>query len=136
MIIKVHDWTNERVRGELEEYPYFTIKSKLSKVLKDRGISLQELAELTGIRIGGLSELANMKRSTMNISHIVMIALVLRIDDLNELFEIIVPDDMKEDFKADQKIINKNGILPDQDKHLEEYRKAKKEAKKKPTDKK
>jgi transcriptional regulator with XRE-family HTH domain len=119
MIVKTHEWTNKKVTGQLEEFPYFTVKCKLHEVLKERGLSMEELHELTGLRIATISEIANMKRSTLSIPHIIVIAKALRITDMNVLIEFIMPEDTREQFEADQKIIENNGLLPEQDEVLE-----------------
>jgi len=118
MIVKTHEWTNKKVAGHLEEFPYFTIKSRIPELLKERGLKLEELADLTGIRIGGLSELANMKRSTISVPQLIVIAKVLRITDISELFEFIMPEDTAEQFEKDQAYIHDNGLLPEQDELL------------------
>jgi transcriptional regulator with XRE-family HTH domain len=118
MIVKTHEWTNEKVAGQLEEFPYFTIKCNIHEILKERGLKLEELAELTGIRIGGLSELANMKRSTISVPHLLVIAKVLRITDINELIDFSMPQGTAEQFEKDQEYIKYNGLLPEQDEIL------------------
>jgi len=118
MIIKAHEWTNCKVSEHLEEFPYFTIRCNLAEVLKQRGMKMEELSELTGIRIASISEMANMKRSTISVPHLLVIAKELRISDISELFEFIMPEDTREQFEHDQKIIYDNGLLPEQDEIL------------------
>jgi len=119
MIVKTHEWTNKKVTGQLEEFPYFTVKCKLHDVLKERGLKMEELAELTGLRVATISEIANMKRSTLSVPHIIVIAKALRIIYIDELIEFIMPEDTHEQFLNDQEIIAKNGLLPEQDEILE-----------------
>lgn len=118
MIVKTHGWTNQKVADQLEEFPYFTIKCNIHDLLKERGLKLEELADITGIRIGGLSELANMKRSTISVPHLLVIAKALRITDINELIEFSMPQDTAEQFEKDQEYIKYNGLLPEQDELL------------------
>ncbi|MDQ0976663.1 transcriptional regulator with XRE-family HTH domain [Neobacillus niacini] len=126
MIVKVHDKTNEQVVSNLEKFPYFTIRCKLGEVLKERGLKMQELSDLTGIRVATISEMVNMKRSTLNVPHIIVIAQALRIDDISKLFEFIMPDDTKEIFTQDQEIIAKEAILPEQEEYLTKMRQERK----------
>jgi len=119
MIVKAHEWTNKKVAGQLEEFPYFTIKCNIAEVLAERGLSMQELADITGIRVASISELANVKRSTISVPQLLVIAKALRITDLSELFEFTMPEATREQFEADQKIIEANGLLPEQDELLE-----------------
>ncbi|MHA6145776.1 helix-turn-helix domain-containing protein [Bacillus licheniformis] len=130
MLVKVPERTNEKVTGQLAQFPYFTLKCKLSEVLKNRGLTMKELSALTGIRIAALSEMNNLKRSSVNIPHLVVIAQVLRIDEISDLFEFVMPDDTKEVFERDKAIIEKSGVLPEQEEFLSIIRKDKK---KKPT---
>lgn len=122
MIVKVNGKTNENVTDHLEEFPFFTLKCKLGELLKERGLKLGELSELTGIRIATLSELVNMKRSTISVPHLLVIAKVLRITDVSELFEFIMPLETELQFKKDQSYIEVNGLLPEQDEHLSWFR--------------
>jgi transcriptional regulator with XRE-family HTH domain len=80
---------------------------------------MEELAELTGLRVATISEIANMKRSTLSVPHIIVIAKALRIIYIDELIEFIMPEDTHEQFLNDQEIIAKNGLLPEQDEILE-----------------
>jgi transcriptional regulator with XRE-family HTH domain len=120
MIVKVNEKTqkNEQIMSNLEKFPYFTLKCKLGEVLKERGMKMQELSDLTGIRVATISELVNMKRSTINVPHILVIAQVLRITDISKLFEFIMPEDTEAVFKEDQQTINEQGMLPEQDQYL------------------
>jgi putative transcriptional regulator len=120
MIVKVNEKTqkNEQIMSNLEKFPYFTLKCKLGEVLKERGMKMQELSDLTGIRVATISELVNMKRSTINVPHILVIAQVLRITDVSKLFEFIMPEDTEETFRNDQQVIEEQGMLPEQDQVL------------------
>lgn len=107
-----------------------TIKSKLGGVLKNRGLNLEELSALTGIRVATLSEIKNMKRSTISVPHLIVIAKALRVDDISELFSVVMTDETREAFEKDKKVIEKRGLLPEQEEFLSIIRKDKK---KKPT---
>lgn len=131
MIVKVNGKSNVKVTEELEKFPYFTLKCKLGEVLKERGIKMQELGDLTGIRVATISELISMKRSTINVPHLIVIAQTLRIDNISELFEFIMPPNTQEIFDQDKEIIEKASLLPDQEEILTVKRKQR--SKKKPT---
>jgi transcriptional regulator with XRE-family HTH domain len=120
MIVKVNEKTqkNEQIMSNLEKFPYFTLKCKLGEVLKERGMKMQELSDLSGIRIATISELVNMKRSSLSVPHLLVIAQVLRITDVSKLFEFIMPKDTEELFKKDQQTIEEQGMLPEQDRYL------------------
>lgn len=122
MLVKVNGKTSETITEHLSEFPFFALRCKLGKILKDRGLTMQELSDLSGIRVASISELVNMKRSTVSVPHIVVIAKVLRINDISELFEFIMPKDTAKQFEQDQRIIEVCGMLPEQDKVLSEIR--------------
>ncbi|WP_145040978.1 helix-turn-helix transcriptional regulator [Paenibacillus sp. Y412MC10] len=58
---------------------------KLQEVLDERGLKQKELAALTGIRLGTISEICNNRRSTINREHLEIIAEKLDITEVNEL---------------------------------------------------
>ncbi|MDA2738424.1 helix-turn-helix transcriptional regulator [Bacillus cereus group sp. Bc015] len=127
MIVKVNEKTNEQVKKNLERFPYFTIRCKLGEILKDRGITMQELSDLTGIRVATISELINMKRTTINVPHLIVIAMTLRITDMKDLLEFIMPPETEEIMKQDQQIIELYGsMLPEQDDYLSKIREQRK----------
>jgi len=129
----MHEWINEKEKEEMNRFPSFRLRCRLRQLLKERGLTMRELHLMTGIRQTALSEMANSTRSTINIPHLTTIAMTLRLTDLNELFEFIMESDVRKQFAEDQKVIKKNGILPDQDEFLSSFRK-KRKPRKKPTD--
>ncbi|PGS22399.1 XRE family transcriptional regulator [Bacillus cereus] len=136
MIVRVHENTTDHVKKNLERFPYFTVRCKLGEILKDRGISMTELSHLTGIRTASLSELANMKRTTISVPHLIVIAVTLRITDLNDLIEFTMPPETEEIMKQDQQLIELCGsMLPEQDDYLMSIRKRSKRTLKKKAEK-
>lgn len=117
---------NETVKEQLLEFPFLTVRSKLDSLIKSRGLNAEELSALTGLRPATLSEIKNMKRSSINVHHLMILAKVLRIDDVGELLEIVVTDDSKEAFERDKQVIEKRGLLPEQEEFLSIVRKGKK----------
>ena len=126
MIVKVNDKTNEQVKSNLERFPHFTIRCKLGEVLRERGLKLQELSDLTGIRIATISELINMKRSTISVPHLIVIAQALRIDDISKLFEFVMPEETQCIFDQDKEIIEREALLPEQEEYLSMLREQRK----------
>ncbi|MEH7456309.1 helix-turn-helix transcriptional regulator [Bacillus sp. JJ1127] len=61
----------------------------LDDVLKKKGKTQKELAELTGIRPAAISELYNNQRKSLNREHIDKILTALNITDINELITIV-----------------------------------------------
>ncbi|AWC29064.1 helix-turn-helix transcriptional regulator [Bacillus cytotoxicus] len=61
----------------------------LDNVLRKKGKTQKELAELTGIRPAAISELYNNQRKSLNREHLDKIISALNITDINELITII-----------------------------------------------
>ena len=64
------------------------LRIQLDEVLKRRGLTQKELAEMTGIRPAAISELYNNQRKSINREHIEKIANALDIDDINEILTL------------------------------------------------
>lgn len=64
------------------------MKCKLKKILKERGITQEQFAEMIGVTQNVISEISNNKRTSINRSFVKKSCEVLGITDLNELFEL------------------------------------------------
>lgn len=60
----------------------------INNLLAEKGISLRELARLSGIEPSNLSNLANGKRERIYLEHIERIAYALDIDDISKILRI------------------------------------------------
>lgn len=103
----------EIVTHNLERYEKDVI-IRLHEVLKKRGLTISDLHRMTGIRIASLSELANAKKYSLNIIHLVLIMQALRITDVNELFDVRFSADTKEEWAAEMKHYS-NGLTKKQE---------------------
>lgn len=129
MTLNVNEKTlkNDKIAENLNQHPDFLLRCKLGQILKERGFSMQEFSDLTGIRIATISEIVNMKRTTLNVPHLLVIAKVLRITEVSDLFEFIMPKATRLEFENDQKVIESNGsMLPEQDEYLSVIREQRK----------
>ncbi|MGF9741624.1 helix-turn-helix transcriptional regulator [Priestia megaterium] len=86
------------------------IKCHLGQFLKERGIKLEELVKLTGIRVGTLSEMVNTARPVVNFHHLIVIANVLGITDFSELYTLEIKEAKKEEMEERRKQIDDLGI--------------------------
>lgn len=68
------------------------IKSNLRTLLNERNIEQKELAEMTGLSVRTISELANDKMKYYPKKALEAIASALDIDDINELLTLIDDD--------------------------------------------
>ncbi|WP_346200043.1 helix-turn-helix transcriptional regulator [Caldifermentibacillus hisashii] len=73
---------------EEEEREPLRIVLKIGEVLKTRGMTQKELAELTGIRPSAISVLARGYIERLNLDHVERIANALNIEDINELISL------------------------------------------------
>ncbi|MBO0474410.1 helix-turn-helix transcriptional regulator [Enterococcus ureasiticus] len=60
----------------------------INKLLAERGMSLRELARLSGIEPSNLSNLANGKRERIYLEHIERIAEALEIKDISKILRL------------------------------------------------
>jgi len=65
------------------------IKTNLKRILRDRELEQRELAEMTGLSVRTISELANDKMKHYPKQALERIAAALDIDDINELLTIV-----------------------------------------------
>lgn len=70
-----------------------TVTVTLGNTLKERGISLFELSNMTDVRRAAISELTNGKRENINFSHIAKIAEALEITDIREILTLVDTED-------------------------------------------
>jgi transcriptional regulator with XRE-family HTH domain len=61
----------------------WTLKNRLGEILKERGMTQAELAELTGLRANTISEIVKNQRDVVNRKHIGAIAQALGIEEIS-----------------------------------------------------
>lgn len=71
---------------------------KLDDLLKERGITQKELAQMTGMRVGTISDMVNGKGMSFNKVQILSVMVALRVTKFSDLFEIRLPEDLNEKF--------------------------------------
>lgn len=71
---------------------------KLADRLQERGLTVRRCSELTGLRLATISDLMNGNKSSINLHHIIVIMVCLRISKLEDLVEIYIPDSIKDEF--------------------------------------
>lgn len=65
------------------------VKICLKELVKERGISLRELARLSDIEPSIINKLANGKREKIYLPHIERIADALNIDDISKIIKLV-----------------------------------------------
>ncbi|MGX7245827.1 helix-turn-helix domain-containing protein [Enterococcus quebecensis] len=69
------------------------VKICLKELVKERGISLRELARLSDIEPSIINKLANGKREKIYLPHIERIADALDIDDISKIIKLVSEED-------------------------------------------
>lgn len=115
--------TDDRSIELIEAFPDFKVRCLLNEVLEERGMTKKELSQLTGIRPAMISEMSNTTRIRLSLVHLMMIAKVLRISDLSELYVFEMSEDTKKVFESDRKEIEGRGLLESQEIFLSELNK-------------
>lgn len=60
---------------------------KVKDILEQRNITQLQLAEMTGIRAAGISDICRNQQKAINRDHIVKIAEALNVEDISEIIE-------------------------------------------------
>lgn len=84
--------------GYLEE-AYFVIY--IDDLLKERGITQKDLAQMTGMRVGTISELVNGKGISINKVQLFAIMTALRVRKMSDIYEVILPEDLDKQFETE-----------------------------------
>ena len=71
------------------------VRFKLKTALESRGLTVRECAELTGLRIGTISDIANGKKTAVSFLHIAVLMIVLGITDIKDIIEFYIPDNLE-----------------------------------------
>ncbi|MHC5217945.1 helix-turn-helix domain-containing protein [Enterococcus sp. LJL128] len=67
----------------------YKVQIELKELVKERGISLRELARLSDIEPSIINKLANGKREKIYLPHIERIADALDIDDISKIIKLV-----------------------------------------------
>ncbi|MEC1647616.1 helix-turn-helix domain-containing protein [Bacillus halotolerans] len=98
-----HSLMNDVVVGTAKLLEDAEIVLKIDDLLKERGITQQDLALMTGMRIGTVSQIVNGKGISFNKVQLLAIMVALQVSDLSELIEFRLPPETKEKFDHNSK---------------------------------
>lgn len=90
---------------------YFSFK--LADRLKERNLTMRDFAKMTGLRLATISDLCNGKKQSINIHHVLASMLVLGVSDINDIVEIVFPEDIKTQFKDESEYWIRTGEAPE-----------------------
>lgn len=74
---------------------------KLSDRLQERNLTVRKCSEITGLRLATISDLMNGNKSSINLHHVIVLMVCLRISRFEDLVEIYIPDKIKDEFDSD-----------------------------------
>lgn len=86
---------------------------KLEDRLKERGMTQKELAQLTGIRVGTVSEWINGKNISINKVQLIAIMSALRLTSVSDILEVRLPADLLETFEKESAEWIESHHMPD-----------------------
>ena len=90
-----HALLGEDVIETAEELSEALYVFKIDELIKKRGITQQELAVISGMRVGTISDLVNGKGLGINKVQLVALMVALRVTDISEILEIRLPEEIK-----------------------------------------
>jgi transcriptional regulator with XRE-family HTH domain len=114
-MVRFLERSNKKIEENIHTFPNYYLRCRLRELLDERGMTLEELSELSGVRAATLSEMINAKRTALYIPAITSICIVLRLKSFAELFEVEMDDETLEKFNADRRIIERDGLTPEQE---------------------
>lgn len=98
-----HSLMNDVVIGTAKFLEDAEIIIRIDELLKERGITQQDLAMMTGMRIGTVSQIVNGKGISFNKVQLVAIMQALQVSSLSQIIEIRLPEAKKEAFDENSK---------------------------------
>ncbi|MCY8796295.1 MULTISPECIES: helix-turn-helix domain-containing protein [Bacillus subtilis group] len=107
-----HSLMNDVVIGTAKILEDAEIVLKIDDLLKERGITQQDLAMMTGMRIGTVSQIVNGKGISFNKVQLLAIMVALQVTNLSDLIEIRLPQDLKERYEQNSESWVKTREMP------------------------
>ena len=98
------------VASALNEAEFCT---KIDDLIQERGISQRQLSEITGIQLSYLSDFILGKTSTINKTHLLALMAVLRVDSIEDIIEVRLPDNLERAYKEERSEWIETKSIPD-----------------------
>lgn len=105
--VYVYETIHSNLSCKIEESLQYLNKSgvyfsfRLSDRLKERNLSMRDFAKLSGLRLATISDLCNGIKQSLNLHHVLICMMVLRITDLSSIVEIVFPEELKRQYKEE-----------------------------------
>ncbi|MGG0657834.1 helix-turn-helix domain-containing protein [Rummeliibacillus pycnus] len=94
-----HSSMNDTVINTASQLENAYVIIKLEDLLKERGITQKDLASLTGMRVGTISEIANGKGISWNKAQLLSIMSALKLTNFSQLYEIRLEPTQYEEYE-------------------------------------
>ena len=94
-----HSLMNDMVINTASQLENAYVIIKLDDLLKERGITQKDLAFLTGMRVGTISEIANGKGISWNKAQLLSIMSALKLTSFSQLYEIRLETSQYEEYE-------------------------------------
>lgn len=94
---------------------------KLADRMEERNLTVRSLAEITGLRIATISDLMTGKKQSVNLHHILVIMVALRIVDLTEIVDIEFPEEKRKQYSAESQLWIEEEVVPESTLELKSF---------------
>ena len=117
--VNTHETIHSSFNGKISELLmhldslgiYFSFK--LADRLKERNLTMRDFAKMTGLRLATISDMCNGKKQSLNLHHVLISMIVLRISNIYDIIEIVFPEDIKVKFKCEAESWVRTGEVPE-----------------------
>ena len=117
--VNTHETIHSSFNGKISELLmhldslgiYFSFK--LADRLKERNLTMRDFAKMTGLRLATISDMCNGKKQSLNLHHVLISMIVLRISNIYDIIEIVFPEDIKVKFKYEAESWVRTGEVPE-----------------------
>ena len=118
-IINTHETVHSSLNCKMEEVLQYLDKVgvyfsfKLADRLKERNLTMRDFAKMSGLRLATICDMCNGKKQSLNLHHVLICMLVLRITKLSDIIEIVFPEELKAKYEAESKSWIEEEELPE-----------------------
>ena len=96
------------------------IEYKLKDRLEERNLSLRDFAKLSGLRLATISDICNGTKQSINIHHVIIIMVTLRITDFSEIVNLKFPEETEKEYLEQRRDWVLTGRLPEPTRRIAE----------------
>lgn len=72
---------------------------KLADLMEERGLSVRDLAKLSGLRLATISDLMQGNKGSINLHHIVVLMMVLKVTNITDIINVHIPKELQIEMK-------------------------------------